>query len=217
MALTTDSEMDPTAPYQQFFSGFFLQKLLVMLDKIDASLTALENGAKRRDIRQIYHAAISDLHQKRDELEVELNHVVAEVCEQADPLMYPSRPESTALPGAARTDGWKQFIQTGLDEHDTVAPDRQVNAAGVLPGDDEHVSRARSLKTGTWLLFKEDDMPPYRACFAWHNRVTNIFYFINQHGHLLLEKTLDELAADLRERTAELVGHGPPKRQHRRR
>ena len=166
VALTTDSEFDPGVPYQQFFSGFFLQKLLVMLDRIDASLTDLANGSNLQEIRQIYHTAINDLQRKRDLLESELNHVVAELAEQADPLMYPSSAELMAVPCDAQADGLKQFIQFGLDQDDTGWQNGDIPDAGILPDDDEHVSRVRDLKTGTWLLFREDGLPPYRACLS---------------------------------------------------
>lgn len=203
--------MKNTTSYHQVFNGYFLQKLLVMLDRIDTMLAGLANDARLQDIRRVYTVALHDLRGKRRQLETELGRLVEEAMEQADHMLHR---EYHSIFGAGPSGllPSDDIQQLGLDEFDLdggYSGQERVADLTPLPGDDEFVGYVCDMKKGTWLLFREEGMPPYRACFAWCNRVTNIYYFINQHGHLMLEKTLDELAEDLRSQSAIVVRQEP--------
>ena len=63
---------------------------------------------------------------------------------------------------------------------------------------DEFVEQAEALEVGQWLSFKNDIDEPVKAKLSWKSPMTSLCVFVNRKGVKTAEKTIAELASDLR-------------------
>lgn len=63
---------------------------------------------------------------------------------------------------------------------------------------DEFVEQADALEVGQWLSFKNDNDEPMKAKLSWKSPMTSLCVFVNRKGVKTAEKTIEELASDLR-------------------
>lgn len=63
---------------------------------------------------------------------------------------------------------------------------------------DEYVGQAEALEVGQWLSFKNDIGEPVKAKLSWKSPMTSLCIFVNRKGVKIAEKTIGELASELR-------------------
>ncbi|WP_223787842.1 DUF1631 domain-containing protein [Marinicella meishanensis] len=77
--------------------------------------------------------------------------------------------------------------------------------------DDVYYLQAKDLKTGEWIEFIEDDeaVENIRAKLSWISPISHKLLFVNARGVKVTDKSLDELAHDLREKLAVVLQQIP--------
>lgn len=84
-------------------------------------------------------------------------------------------------------------------------PDQQVEHI-----EDEHYERAKAMKTGEWVEFITDnDDENIRAKLSWISPISNKLLFVNSRGIKVTDKSLNELAFDLRTGKADILQQIP--------
>lgn len=84
-------------------------------------------------------------------------------------------------------------------------PDQQVEHV-----EDEHYQQAKAMKTGEWVEFlTEEDEENIRAKLSWISPISNKLLFVNSRGVKVTDKSLDELAFDLRSGKANVLQQIP--------
>jgi len=75
---------------------------------------------------------------------------------------------------------------------------------------DEHYLKAKELKTGEWIEFiSASDEDNIRAKLSWISPISNKLLFVNARGVKVTDKSVDELAHDLRENLAIVLQQVP--------
>jgi hypothetical protein len=74
---------------------------------------------------------------------------------------------------------------------------------------DQHDKRARSLRIGAWLEFTDNDGRRNRAKLAWKSEITTTCLFVNTRGLKVAEKSVEEIARELRSGQALLIDEIP--------
>lgn len=77
--------------------------------------------------------------------------------------------------------------------------------------DDVYYEQAKDLKTGEWIEFVEEDEATenIRAKLSWISPISHKLLFVNARGVKVTDKSLDELAHDLREKMAVVLQQIP--------
>src|SRR5439155_8058060 len=73
----------------------------------------------------------------------------------------------------------------------------------------EHVTAVRGLKVGTWLEFTGERDNRVRAKLSWVSPISEKYLFVNQNGVKITEKSIYDLAADLKESRATILHQAP--------
>lgn len=81
-----------------------------------------------------------------------------------------------------------------------------VTAEADEPAEDEFTATARGLSVGAWLEFV-NGMKKRRGKLGWKSAVLGQYVFVDRRYRVVVERTLTELAADLRSGRAQLVTH----------
>ncbi|MCI0654741.1 MAG: DUF1631 domain-containing protein [Methylococcaceae bacterium] len=71
--------------------------------------------------------------------------------------------------------------------------------------EDEYSKRARTIEVGQWLSFKDEQGETAKAKLSWKSPVTARYIFVNTKGAKFAEKSLDELAQQMRNGSAILI------------
>lgn len=71
--------------------------------------------------------------------------------------------------------------------------------------EDEFTEQAREFTIGTWMEFAQGDKKPRRVKLAWKSAVLGQYVFVDRRYKVVAEKTLHELAAELRGGRAQRV------------
>ena len=71
--------------------------------------------------------------------------------------------------------------------------------------EDEFTEQAREFTIGTWVEFAQGDKKPRRVKLGWKSAVLGQYVFVDRRYRVVAEKTLHELAADLRSGRAQRV------------
>ncbi len=80
------------------------------------------------------------------------------------------------------------------------------NPQGVgQPNQDEYVQTAESLEVGQWLSFKDESDEIQKAKLSWKSHVTSKYVFVNRKGVKIAEKSLNDLAKELRSGIAKIL------------
>ena len=64
---------------------------------------------------------------------------------------------------------------------------------------DEYIDKAIALEIGQWLEFLDESNKKIRVKLSWKSRATSTYVFVNQKGLKVMEKSLQEFAAELRD------------------
>ena len=77
--------------------------------------------------------------------------------------------------------------------------------------EDQYFEQAKSLQTGEWVDFKADDEQDesVRAKLSWISPISQKMLFVNARGVKVTDKSVDELAHDLREKQAVILQQIP--------
>lgn len=75
--------------------------------------------------------------------------------------------------------------------------------------DDEYLQLARHLEMGKWVEFKNNKGKPRRAKLAWKSELLGEYTFLNWKFDVVADKSLQELAKDLRSGSAKVVEDVP--------
>ena len=78
--------------------------------------------------------------------------------------------------------------------------------------EDEYFEQAKAMETGEWLEFTDDDHPDnnnIRAKLSWISPISHKLLFVNARGVKVTDKSLDELAHDLRTKLAIILQQIP--------
>ena len=77
--------------------------------------------------------------------------------------------------------------------------------------EDQYYEQAKSLQTGEWVDFKADDEQDesVRAKLSWVSPISQKMLFVNARGVKVTDKSVDELAHDLREKQAVILQQIP--------
>ena len=84
--------------------------------------------------------------------------------------------------------------------------------------DDQYYQQAKALQSGEWIEFlanendsdkKEDENDSVRAKLSWISPISHKLLFVNARGVKVTDKSLDELAHDLREKNAVVLQQIP--------
>lgn len=77
--------------------------------------------------------------------------------------------------------------------------------------EDEHYKKAKSLETGDWVEFipENSEQEIIRAKLSWISPISQKLLFVNSRGVKVTDKSLDELANDLREKSALVLQQVP--------
>lgn len=78
-------------------------------------------------------------------------------------------------------------------------------AVSAVSVDRSFIERARALKVGTWVEFIDRDGRSERAKLSWISPISSKYLFVNRRGLKVADKTIYELAVDLRDGRAELL------------
>lgn len=70
---------------------------------------------------------------------------------------------------------------------------------------DEYSDLAASMKVGQWLELVDQDNKAVRVKLSWKSDVTSLYVFVNRKGVKVNEKSVNEVAADLRQGKMELI------------
>lgn len=76
------------------------------------------------------------------------------------------------------------------------------------PTGDGFIEQVRRINPGQWLSFKNENMEFIKAKLSWKSQVTSRCIFVNGKGAKVAEKTLGELAEDIRADNAFLIDNG---------
>ena len=106
-----------------------------------------------------------------------------------------------------------------LDAEDQVMDDKVILEDITLEGwesdpfldeiDDEYLQLARHLEMGKWVEFKNSKGKPQRAKLAWKSELLGEYTFLNWKFDVVADKSLQELAKDLRTGSAKVVEDVP--------
>jgi hypothetical protein len=66
---------------------------------------------------------------------------------------------------------------------------------------DQYVEKAKSLKAGNWLEFRNNKTKSYRAKISWISPITGKYLLVNSNGVKLTDKTCNEIADSFRNKT----------------
>jgi hypothetical protein len=75
--------------------------------------------------------------------------------------------------------------------------------------DDEYLQLARHLEMGKWVEFRDNEGKSRRAKLAWKSELLGEYTFLNWKFDVVADKSLDQLADDLRQGTARVVDDLP--------
>lgn len=157
--------------------------------------------------------------------------VAAELVLAADPTLFPSDPEGpqqvfariqpeldlglamTGM-GAVNRALLLQRLRASLTGHDTPENGDEPDAPRERPTPEDarpsystsHADAAKRLRVGTWMEFRHPDGRTVRAKLCWASSSSGKRLFVNQQGLKYAEKTVDELAVEMGERRAIVVG-----------
>lgn len=115
------------------------------------------------------------------------------------------RPESgapAAMPSVAGSDGDNfvdEIVVGGSTEEDE----------GQNAPDDEFVQVARNVKIGTWIEFRDERGNVERAKLSWVSPISAKYLFVNRKGLKVADKTVWGLAAELRNKRAQILEDVP--------
>jgi hypothetical protein len=88
---------------------------------------------------------------------------------------------------------------------DIVMEDPNANAPPAAEAYDEYCEQAMRLSVGTWVEFTQETGHTVRGKLAWKSEVLGEFTFVDRMYKLVADKTLRELADDIREQRARVV------------
>ncbi|MGH8549106.1 MAG: DUF1631 domain-containing protein [Methylococcales bacterium] len=74
-----------------------------------------------------------------------------------------------------------------------------------IEADDPYREQARIIEVGQWLSFKDDKNEVVKAKLSWKSQVTSRYVFVNTKGVKVAEKSLDDLAEEMRKGRAALI------------
>lgn len=136
-----------------------------------------------------------------------LRGLYTSIAEGAQPEPPPVAELDTASLGAA--DGIE--ITQG---HEGAAIDAVAQAEGAEPEGpvtavNEHVIAVRQLKVGTWVEFAGERDSRVRAKLSWVSPISEKYLFVNQNGVKITEKSIYDLAADVKEGRATILHQAP--------
>ncbi|MFA7387937.1 MAG: DUF1631 domain-containing protein [Thiohalobacteraceae bacterium] len=125
----------------------------------------------------------------------------------AHPLAYAGGDEPVVEDKAIMTATIHQLVVSGdLQAEETAIEDDETPFDEI---EDEYLVQARDLKQGGWVEFNQEDGTAVRAKLTWVSPVTGVYLFTNRQGLKTADKTLQGLAAELRNGTARLLDDAP--------
>lgn len=186
------------------FIDHCLTKLLNMMERVEIVLYRMAKNAKRSSVRQVYTEALHESRQQRKRYLAEFRVQLARMIERRNQSGSTASgragvSSSAELLRSLLSSGEFNIEEISLDVIGSRLDEDDGDQPAPLPGDDHHVEFVRQLKKGTWFEFRRDNGAVVsRGRFTWRNSVTNVYFFIDQRGHKVAEKTFDELAEELR-------------------
>lgn len=116
----------------------------------------------------------------------------------------PTAGDGSALIGEPPLPSPVEELLMAADEIDGTADNRPA-----IPPNDPWIATARSLKSGAWFEFTAADGDLERAKLAWVSPFTSNFLFVNRRGQKVAERSIEQLAAEMRDGRAVLLEQTP--------